>query len=84
MVFKRIKTSILLLFATFYLVMAADDMFTDTGEDEVNLVVKKSPAILHEGASAECTVHQGDNITLIACPEGGYELYVTKALAATT
>jgi len=56
--------------------MAADDMYTSETMDNVDLVVKKSPEILHAGDSAECTVHQGDYLTLIACPNG-YELYVT-------
>ena len=66
------------MFAAFsYLAMAADDMYTSETKENVDLIVKKSPAILHEGNSAECTVHQGDYLSLIACPTGGYELYVT-------
>ena len=74
MVFSRIKQA--LLFAS---VLATGQAQAD--ESVEDLIGYSSPRINSAAEHASCTVHQGDNVTLIACASG-YELYETNALAA--
>ena len=46
-------------------------------------IVKESTPINNIEDSQTCTVHQGDNLTLVACDKG-YELYGTQDLATLT
>ena len=51
------------------------------GSDDV--LIKESEPINSAEDPSSCTVHQGDDITLVACAQS-YELYNTQELATKT
>ena len=52
--------------------------YAEEGQEQPVVVYSKQITDLED--SSECTVHQGEDLTLVAC-DGGYELYATNALA---